>query len=59
MEIKAASMPPLMADGGVAIRFKMRTYYRVRSAFKPDCVVPSTMIGGIDAAFNLFKRENK
>jgi len=26
-----------LPDGGVAIRFKMLTYYRVRSAFEPDC----------------------
>ena len=45
-----------MADGGVAIRFKMLTYYRVRSAFKPDCAVPSTMIDDLEATFNLTKR---
>ncbi len=57
MEIKVASKPPIMADGGVAIRFKMLTYYRVRSAFKPDCAVPSTMLDDLEATFNLTKRE--
>jgi hypothetical protein len=33
-----------MSDGGVAIGFKMLTYYRVRSAFKAVRALPSNII---------------
>jgi hypothetical protein len=56
MEIEVASKPPLMADGCVTIRFKMLTYYRVRSSFKPDCALPSTIIEGLEATSNLTKK---
>ena len=38
-----------MADGCVAIGFKMLAYYRVRSAFKSACALPSTIIGRFKA----------
>jgi hypothetical protein len=34
--IEVVSKPHLVPDGCVAIRFKMLTYCRVRSAFKPN-----------------------
>jgi hypothetical protein len=52
MEIEVASKPSLMADGCVTIRFKMLTYYRVRSAFKPNCALPSAIREGFEATSN-------
>jgi hypothetical protein len=38
-----------MSDGCVAKRFKMLTYYRVRSAFKALHALPSNMIWAFQA----------
>ena len=38
-----------MPDGCVAIRFKMLTYLRVRSAFEPNRALPSDIIWGFKA----------
>jgi len=44
-----------MSDGGVATRFKMLTYYRVRSAFEPDRALPSNIIWDFQTGFNYLK----
>jgi len=56
MEIEVASKPPLMADGCVPSWLKNGAYTAVREYFKPARALPSTIIGGFEAASNLTKQ---
>jgi len=40
-----------MSDGGVAIRFKMLTYLRVRSACEANRALPANMIWEFETVF--------
>jgi len=44
-----------MSAGGVAIYFKMLTYWRVRSAFEANRALPANMIWEFETVLSLIK----
>jgi hypothetical protein len=49
----------LLLEGCVAIRFKMLTYKRVRTAFETDRALPSSKIEWLRKQFYLVSKQNR